>query len=225
MSDLIAVGNITSSATLSELFDAFLVDASGGNILVTLPNPAADGLNYYITRTDNSGNTVTVDGLGGETIDGNPTIQINPTGKIYIFCKNNLWYTGGNNLSGISAKSNSVIFCTSLMDRSDRPYFRYSSRTNTLISAFYYSGSTVHGNPNVLVVVVGTSSSSSGEATLRNGAGDVMATISWKNSGSNIISALTTSFTNIPSSSDELQLYSRKTGGDGEVQMHSFILR
>ncbi|MGB1214618.1 MAG: hypothetical protein ACPG4X_14735 [Pikeienuella sp.] len=51
------------------------VDASGGAVTVTLPTLAASGNGFQVTvkKTDNSSNTVTVDGNAAETIDGAST--------------------------------------------------------------------------------------------------------------------------------------------------------
>lgn len=58
-----------------------LVDASAGNRTVNLPALAAaysspNGLILYVKKIDSSGNTVTLDGSGGETIDGAATFDL-----------------------------------------------------------------------------------------------------------------------------------------------------
>jgi hypothetical protein len=46
-----------------------LANATGGAITVTLPNVADDVMDWYIVKkTDSSGNAVTVDGSGAETV-------------------------------------------------------------------------------------------------------------------------------------------------------------
>lgn len=54
--------------------DVILVDASGGAVTITLP-AAADrtGKQYDIKKIDSSGNAVTIDGDGSETIDDSLT--------------------------------------------------------------------------------------------------------------------------------------------------------
>ena len=57
----------------------YLVDASSGNITVTLLSASAKDVTnrvYHIKKTDSSLNTVTVDGNGTETIDGGLTAVI-----------------------------------------------------------------------------------------------------------------------------------------------------
>lgn len=56
-----------------------LVDASGGNITISLPS-ASDAENkgvFEIKKTDSSSNLVIIDGNGSETIDGSTTVTIN----------------------------------------------------------------------------------------------------------------------------------------------------
>lgn len=65
---------ITGNTTLTTANDVILVDASGGVITVTLPAAAVrSGKQFDIKKIDSSGNAVTVDGDGSETIDGATT--------------------------------------------------------------------------------------------------------------------------------------------------------
>lgn len=54
------------------------VDATGGARTVTLPDLAAadDGFTVTVIKTDNSGNAVTVDGDGADTINGDATYEL-----------------------------------------------------------------------------------------------------------------------------------------------------
>lgn len=69
-----AIGDSPYTATIGE---DVLVDASGGNVTVNLP--AASGLSgqsIWVSKRDSSVNTVTIDGNGSETINGNLTLVI-----------------------------------------------------------------------------------------------------------------------------------------------------
>lgn len=72
-----AYGNTTSvvvTLTLTALYDVVLVDASAGNVIVNLPVASTvRGKHYWVKKVDNSGNSVTIDGNSGETIDGSGT--------------------------------------------------------------------------------------------------------------------------------------------------------
>ena len=62
------ITTVTANTTLTDLQHTILVDASGGNITITLPAPTT-GKVYVIKKIDSSTNTVTVD-AGTQTIDG-----------------------------------------------------------------------------------------------------------------------------------------------------------
>lgn len=61
----------TASITLKAIDNIVLVDATGGAITITLPPVAQHSSRVYtVKKIDASGNAVTVDGNGAETIDG-----------------------------------------------------------------------------------------------------------------------------------------------------------
>lgn len=70
-----SIRTITTNDTALLTDYTILIDASGGNVTLTLPTAAAafdspNGLVLNVKRIDNSINTVTVDADGSETIDG-----------------------------------------------------------------------------------------------------------------------------------------------------------
>jgi len=72
-----------------------LANPAAGNILANLPAAAtSSGVVYYIKNNDATatGNTVTVDGNSGETIDGNLTIVLNDLDSITIVCDGSNWF-------------------------------------------------------------------------------------------------------------------------------------
>ncbi len=57
--------------------DTILMNATSGNLTVTLPAAAGKvGWVYNIKKTDSSENTVTIDGNASETIDGETTLVL-----------------------------------------------------------------------------------------------------------------------------------------------------
>ena len=69
------VRSVTAGTTLTAYDDVLLVDASGGDVTVSLPALVASaGKVFHVKKTDSSANTVTLDGDGSETIDGATTI-------------------------------------------------------------------------------------------------------------------------------------------------------
>jgi hypothetical protein len=88
------VTTITSNATLTTSQTVVLCDASSGAITVTLPAASGnDGRHYHIKKIDSSGNAVTIDGNGSETIDGETTqaiaVQYN---SIQLVCDGSVWH-------------------------------------------------------------------------------------------------------------------------------------
>lgn len=72
------IATVTANTTLSSAHHTVLVDATAGNITLTLPTAASAysggvGRVYNVKKIDASENTVTVDGASAETIDGAAT--------------------------------------------------------------------------------------------------------------------------------------------------------
>jgi hypothetical protein len=77
---------VAATATLTGIFDVYFVDATAGNIVLTLP-PAEDlllGRSLTFKRTDNTANTVTVLPDGSETIDGAASIVVTNTDIVSV---------------------------------------------------------------------------------------------------------------------------------------------
>ena len=84
---------ITTNTTLDITYRMVSVDATGGNVTVTLP-PVADitGREYWIKRWDSSGNTATLDGDGAEEIDKVTTQELNLEDEVmHIVCYGTDW--------------------------------------------------------------------------------------------------------------------------------------
>lgn len=69
------IATVSTDTTLGASHYTVLVDASAGNVVITLPTAASAfsggiGKVFNVKKIDNSVNTVTVDGNGAETIDG-----------------------------------------------------------------------------------------------------------------------------------------------------------
>ncbi|MFI8448244.1 hypothetical protein [Streptomyces erythrochromogenes] len=67
------VRSVNADATVRVIDEVLLVDASGDNRVITLISAAATPNRYTIKKIDSSGNTVTIDAAGSETIDGATT--------------------------------------------------------------------------------------------------------------------------------------------------------
>ena len=75
-----SVWNLTSTSsdyTPNNEIEVILVNASGGDVTITLPEASEyEGKFYYIKKTDASDNSVILDGTEAETIDGELTVEI-----------------------------------------------------------------------------------------------------------------------------------------------------
>ena len=69
---------ISTSSSLTENIGLYtkLVDATSGNVTITLPTAVENFAAFIIKKIDSSTNTVIVDGNASETIDGDATITI-----------------------------------------------------------------------------------------------------------------------------------------------------
>ena len=92
-----ASDDVTTSETLSSSTQFVWVDATKGNVIITLP-AAADNTRtvYTIKKIDNSGNTVTIDANGTEKIDGELEIVLNLQYQyVTIVCDGDEWFIIG----------------------------------------------------------------------------------------------------------------------------------
>jgi hypothetical protein len=80
------------TAALTEA-DRYEIDATAGNIVVTLPAVASSaGVEFCFKRTDASVNTVTLDGASSETIDGVTTQLMTSLQALRLSCNGTKWY-------------------------------------------------------------------------------------------------------------------------------------
>ena len=76
-STLVSVTTKTGDYTATDTDFIILCDASGGSFTITLPTAVGrKGRQFIIKKIDSSGNTVTIDGDGSETIDESTTVVI-----------------------------------------------------------------------------------------------------------------------------------------------------
>lgn len=76
-----AIRNVTANATVSINDNFITVDATGGNVTLTLPAASTTfgggvGIDYVFKRLDNSGNTITITRAGSDTIDGGTSFTL-----------------------------------------------------------------------------------------------------------------------------------------------------
>jgi len=91
------ITTVTSNTTANSGFDLFFLDASSGNLTLTLYDVSSggfEGSSLYVRRLDSTGNTATVAGFSvSQTIDGAPSTNIGISKHFQYVVHNNKWYS------------------------------------------------------------------------------------------------------------------------------------
>jgi hypothetical protein len=109
---MVHTSNITllnANTTLDLENDVYVFDASSGNITITLPLITCDGIQYKIKRLDNTPtNTITLQGTGGQLLDGGLTFILKPLTCCEVNSYNSEWYIISNSeiITGIKTYYN-----------------------------------------------------------------------------------------------------------------------
>lgn len=106
----VAIAAADSPYTMDGLPEVLLINATAGNVTVTLPAAAYFGSGYgsrvIIRRTDTSTNTVTVQRAGSDTVNGATSITIaKNSGQTLVSNGSTAWVTAGVTLPSISRMS------------------------------------------------------------------------------------------------------------------------
>ncbi|MCI0329876.1 MAG: hypothetical protein L0196_02835 [candidate division Zixibacteria bacterium] len=94
-----AITTVSGTLTLGDAHSMVLCDAAGGAITVNLPTAVGrNGRQYTIKKIDGSGNAVTIDPAGGESIDFFATYTLSTTMKyVTIVSNGSHWFVVANN--------------------------------------------------------------------------------------------------------------------------------
>lgn len=88
--------NTTGTSDVDPGFDFYVVDATNGNITLTLPDITSDGFYFGFKRFDDNVNTFTLQGnSGSQTIDGSTTLSFSNLDIHYVASVNGVWYIVG----------------------------------------------------------------------------------------------------------------------------------
>lgn len=121
------IDTITSSTTLSTSQNTFLVDASGGPIIITLPLITTEGIVFKLIRIDTSSNTVTVQRTSPNLIHLNTSVSSTSVTLLVSYSiefqslNDNWYYTLNNTL--VSFGSNYQTVGNSLTYTSTNPNY------------------------------------------------------------------------------------------------------
>lgn len=154
---------VNSDITLDRLNNVYLVDASGGDITITLPKITADGIYFKLIRIDDSeGNQptiVTIQGNAGETINGETTLNLLSNRVIEVESYGNQdnpayerWYQV--NRASNTGSSIPLSFCFSA---SNGGPVTIKSSTYTTLGTLIHRGTAVDNPINNIEAIVATS--------------------------------------------------------------------
>lgn len=135
---------INTNTTLDPMYDMYLVDASGGSLIATLPDiNFTDGLYFNIRRVDSiTANTITIQAVNNQLIDNFVSFKrLGPNNGLVFTSYGNAWYTVGGSNSGTEY---SVSF-SSYNGTNRVPNVVVSDTTATTLTTFLYKGTNYYG--------------------------------------------------------------------------------
>lgn len=107
-----ATASVTGTTTLNQTHHVVLASDASGSFTITLPAVASNtGKVYYIKKTNSSANTITIDGNGGETIDGAATTSLSTQyDAIRIICDGSAWHIISNKAAASSGNVTTATY-------------------------------------------------------------------------------------------------------------------
>lgn len=84
---------VTSNTIVDAGYDMYLIDATNGNVIMTMFEILSDGHVMIFKRIDGGVNTVSIIPNGVETIDGNSTLDLPASSSISLVSNGGNWYT------------------------------------------------------------------------------------------------------------------------------------
>ncbi len=160
----VSITKITESELLTLGSDTYIIDATLGNITITLPDVVSDGIHFKLIRIDSSPNVVNIVGEGAELIDGEleKILVIKTILELNSF--EDQWYSIAN--SSLTRSFSKTLFTTSLIQNNGSPYVSFygSNYTNQVVCSFLYVGA--NAEPITKFSIVAMSDSGTPDATI-----------------------------------------------------------
>lgn len=159
------IQRITSSTTLSDAFNVYLIDAGApATIIITLPNITSDGINYKLIRTDsNTIGQVTVQGFNpSQTINGSISIRLQPNTvqALQSFGVEDVtgavWFTGDRPFN-----VNSTLPLSFRFNANNGNPITTTSTTYVVLGSFIYRGTLIDNIITAILAIVNTNSTTS----------------------------------------------------------------
>ena len=221
------ITSITTNTTLSTKDDVYLVDASGGNLTLTLPNILGNGMRYKLQRIDTStGNSVTVQGFSGaQTIDGSTSVLLYNWTSFEVQSYNAVWYTVNNSIAhGSGAKT---LFTSAFIQNNGSAFVTFAGTgTAQLVCSFFYPGSNIEQIHAVVLVIAASGGTPNGTATIQTQGGGVIASVPYNTSSTTafVISSASITIANVPTGPSVLEYRVNHSGNSNKLNVYSLTL-
>lgn len=225
------ITTITATGTLDILEEVYLVDATAGNMTITLPDITADGMRYKLIRIDDvPANLITVQGFNvSQTISGAISISLFPNTVEELKSNEDVWYLSSNtvNRKGIAWPYN-TIFTTQA-----NKFISVNSGTATEVGTFMFGGTNAIGEPSYMRSVClqnpgGGGASRTGEISITNEANTAQYAVGTFLSGAvatKTISTIVAGTDAWPTGESVLIVRIRRSvGGNGQTEIYSLQL-
>lgn len=88
----VSITSINSNTELEEGYDVYLIDATLGNLTITLPVISSDGEDFSMSRVDSTVNSVTVEGTS-QNINGFASVDLPIQQSLKVVSYLDNWYS------------------------------------------------------------------------------------------------------------------------------------
>ena len=127
---------VSATGTVNGVYDVQFVDASAGNITLTLPAASSLllGRNLIFKRIDLSGNTVTVQRAGADTIDGLTSLTVDNNSTVVIMNVSLTAWRSFNLAGSVDSSTFTTVSATGSVDGSFDVYYVDATAGNVTIT-------------------------------------------------------------------------------------------
>ena len=165
------VSYITSDTTLSDLFDFYIVEATGASINITLPTITSDGMNFQLSREDTTNNTVTISTSDTDIIhlsNGGTGSSTTLVADASFQSYQGAWYIMFNN-ANVKPVFSMGYYAANTSGNLTNSFVRVSAtNTRVAVTQFPYKGTLVDRITSASVIMSNTSTAVTGIVDIRD---------------------------------------------------------
>ena len=222
---------VTVDTILDPGFETYLVDATAGAIILTLPTIDGDFISFTIKRIDSvSANIVTIVGQSAELIDGFTTVYLSPRTNFVCTSLGGAWNTTNGNSKGNELH---LTFSQIVGTSTPRSYILINNPAFTSLGIFQYKGLQYYGyNPIKFEITFSINSEPTAAVDFSIQLQDItnaeiiatIGPISVSGSTATIMLESTTVFNNVSLAESIIEIDGRINTGTTGVRLHSINL-